>query len=67
MSESVLCADFMTQRVSKFYTHNIENEKKKKNVGQKNQGIKAEYANRLRLWWAGEEQNATAADESHEV
>ena len=30
MSESVLCIDFMTQRVSKFYTHNIENEKKKK-------------------------------------
>ena len=48
MSESVLCIDFMTQRVSKFYTHNIENEKKKKNVGLKGQKKKSRNKGRVR-------------------
>lgn len=31
------------------------------------QKIKVENIKRQRLWWAGEEQNAMAMDESHKV
>lgn len=65
--ESFFRVDCMTQPSS---IHGIENKKKRTREtkrAEKNEGIKAEYANRLRLWWACEEQNATAADESHEV